>query len=71
MPDLAKGDVVQLKSGGPIMTVSDIGDYSHTGLGPKEGAKCTWFEGKKNVEKVFDVSVLAKRVVSGPITPRF
>jgi len=47
--EFRKGDVVQLKSGGPSMTVANVGDYSAMGTGPKDGVKCDWFE--KNVRK--------------------
>jgi uncharacterized protein YodC (DUF2158 family) len=56
MSDVKKGDVVELKSGGPKMTVTDIGDYSP--MGPEEGAKCVWFEKNAQKEHVFDVAVL-------------
>lgn len=42
------GDVVQLKSGGPIMAVFAVGVYSS---GP--GVLCTWFDGKKTAQHVF------------------
>lgn len=45
------GDVVVLKSGGPLMTVHDIGDYAHLGFAP--GVLCVWFDDKKKVEAVF------------------
>lgn len=61
MSSIQKGDVVQLKSGGPMMTVTEVGNYSGTySLGPKDGAKCIWFDGNKPTEQVFDVAVLAK-----------
>lgn len=58
MDEFKKGDVVQLKSGGPSMTVANVGDYSGMGMGPKDGIKCDWFE--KNVRKteVFDRATL-------------
>jgi len=59
MSEIKKGDVVQLKSGGPIMTVENIGDYSG-GAGPENGAYCQWFDGKKPMSKLFDVEVLKK-----------
>lgn len=62
--EFQKGDVVQLKSGGPKMTVSDTGNYSGWGMGPKQGVKCVWFVTEqgtpKNQEHVFDVAVLTK-----------
>lgn len=60
MSDFQKGDVVQLKSGGELMTVADTGDYSGSGLGPEKGVKCYWFEGKKCQERVFDEKMLKK-----------
>jgi uncharacterized protein YodC (DUF2158 family) len=58
MTEIKKGDVVQLKSGGPKMTVTDVGNYGGMQMGPENGAKCTWFEGAKPHERVFDVAVL-------------
>jgi uncharacterized protein YodC (DUF2158 family) len=52
MNDFKVGDVVQLKSGGPLMTVHSIGDYSPTG--PNPGLLCVWFDGNKKVEDIFD-----------------
>ncbi|GLZ88092.1 hypothetical protein Pres01_41430 [Metapseudomonas resinovorans] len=66
MSEIAKGDVVQLKSGGPKMTVQDLGDYGFSG-GPKNGAYCVWFEKNKAEEKVFDVAVLVKAAI-GSVT---
>lgn len=64
MAEFSKGDVVQLKSGGPLMTVSDVGDYSGTAAGPADGVKCVWFDTVKGVQKnqedVFDAAVLKK-----------
>ena len=52
MADFAKGDVVQLKSGGPQMTVSDVGNYGGGfGTGPEDGVKCVWFDNVKGVQK--------------------
>ena len=53
-----KGDQVQLKSGGPIMTIQEIGDFSMND-GIKDGAKCIWFDGKNPIERVFDMSTIA------------
>lgn len=52
MSDFKIGDVVQLKSGGPTMTVQHVGDYSPRG--PNPGLSCVWFEGKKNHHEIFD-----------------
>lgn len=58
MSSIAKGAVVQLVSGGPKMSVVDVGDYSGGG-GPEDGAKCMWFDAKNaKQEAVFDVAVL-------------
>jgi uncharacterized protein YodC (DUF2158 family) len=46
------GDVVQLKSGGPLMTVHQIDDFSPSG--PNPGLLCVWFDDKKKVENIFD-----------------
>lgn len=58
MADFKKGDVVVMRSGGPKMTVADVGDYSGMGLGPENGVKCQWFEKTKSFEQVFDAEVL-------------
>jgi uncharacterized protein YodC (DUF2158 family) len=50
------GTVVQLKSGGPKMTVQSIGDYSLNGVG--NGALCVWFAGDDNKSEVFDIQAL-------------
>ena len=58
MSSFQKGDTVRLKSGGPLMTVIHLGDYSTMGTGPKDGVKCQWFEGTRPLEKVFDSAAL-------------
>lgn len=57
MAQLQKGNVVLLKSGGPLMTIQTLGDYS-LGSGIKDGALCVWFDGLKRQEAVFDVDSL-------------
>ncbi|AKM40349.1 hypothetical protein NL30_10810 [Burkholderia contaminans] len=57
MSAFQKGDVVVLKSGSPLMTVSEIGDYIMSG-GPANGVLCVWFEKSDAKEKVFDAAVL-------------
>jgi len=57
--ELKAGDVVQLKSGGPDMTVEIIGAFgfgsSHT------QAKCVWFDGKKRYDDLFELTSLKKK----------
>lgn len=61
MAEFQKGDVVMLKSGGEPMTVDDVGDYaSGMSMGPKDGVRCVWFEGKKVQRHVFDAATLKK-----------
>lgn len=43
---LKTGDVVQLKSGGPLMTVEWVGESSMTGT---VVASCQWFDEKNKV----------------------
>lgn len=50
------GHVVQLKSGGPVMTVQDVGDFSP--MGPNPGVLCVWFDDKKRDEKIFHPDTL-------------
>lgn len=56
MSDIVKGAVVSLKSGGPAMTVQEVGSY--TGYGILNGAKCIWFEKDKKQDDVFDIETL-------------
>jgi uncharacterized protein YodC (DUF2158 family) len=58
MSEIKKGDVVQLKSGGPRMTVQDFGDYSSSVAGIQDGVVCVWFEKNKQQTEVFDRAVL-------------
>lgn len=58
MSEFKKGDVVVMRSGGPKMTVADVGDFSGFGMGPENGVKCQWFEKTKIHEQVFDAEVL-------------
>ena len=59
MSGIVKGDVVRLKSGGPQMSVENTGDYLMS-AGTENGAKCSWFDGTKPMQKVFDVAVLER-----------
>jgi uncharacterized protein YodC (DUF2158 family) len=54
-----------LKSGGPNMTIEEIGDFSFMGTGGHDQAKCVWFVGTKRQEGVFEFPTL-ERVVKGP-----
>jgi uncharacterized protein YodC (DUF2158 family) len=56
MDDLAPGDVVQLKSGGPVMTIASIGDY----YGERK-ALCEWFDNKKSMSGTFHLHSLLKQ----------
>ena len=46
------GDVVQLKSGGPLMTIAWIDDNGE--------AYCEWFDGSKNLGAKFAIISLMK-----------
>jgi uncharacterized protein YodC (DUF2158 family) len=52
MAEFKAGDIVHLKSGGPAMTIEDIGDYSMDESGTLS-ASCIWFENKKREQAVF------------------
>jgi uncharacterized protein YodC (DUF2158 family) len=51
------GDIVQLKSGGPNLTVKQVGSAHGGGT-----VRCVWFEGTKMLEEAFapDILELAK-----------
>lgn len=51
--DLTPGDLVQLASGGPVMTYEGEGAM----LG---GALCVWFDGKRMERERFDYAALKK-----------
>ena len=51
---IKKGDIVVLKSGGPSMTVSDIGEHH----GAQNMVFCIWFDGPNKKSDVFDMAVL-------------
>jgi uncharacterized protein YodC (DUF2158 family) len=59
MADFSVGDIVQLKSGGPLMTIKKIGEYSADKSGTLS-AQCTWFDGKKPYSEVFPLHTLIK-----------
>ena len=60
MSQFKAGDVVELKSGGPRMTVTELADFSAgMGTGPKDGVKCEWFDTKhQRLTDVFDARSL-------------
>jgi len=55
MNEIKAGDVVKLKSGGPAMTVTSVGD--HYG---ELSAYCSWFVDNKPQQNVFPVHTLKK-----------
>jgi uncharacterized protein YodC (DUF2158 family) len=60
------GDIVQLKSGGPMMTINEIDSWvprSYNLKGPnpeyeKDEAKCFWFSNDKKCEDIFKLDSL-------------
>lgn len=48
------GDIVQLKSGGPKMTVEKIGAESYD----RSQVYCTWFSGSKHAQNDFNPDTL-------------
>ena len=46
------GDLVQLKSGGPPMTVDEVPGQA-TFLEPREDYKCVWFKGATRDQSAF------------------
>ncbi|WP_316398499.1 YodC family protein [Bradyrhizobium sp. 33ap4] len=50
------GDVVQLKSGGPRMTVSQVGEDQYG----QRKVWCVWFEKTKKYEDTFEPEILMK-----------
>lgn len=60
--------MVQLKSGGPKMTIKEIGIFGPSSGTAPQRAKCVWFDGKKECTAVFRLHTLEK---SGPPGPGF
>jgi uncharacterized protein YodC (DUF2158 family) len=56
------GDTVQLKSGGPRMTITNVGTY-----GGKTGANCSWFEGSTPQAAVYPLEALKDSPEPTPI----
>lgn len=59
--EIEAGDVVQLKSGGPVMTVTSVGDY----MGERT-VWCEWFDGKKPYKDAFAL-IAVKKYAPRPI----
>jgi uncharacterized protein YodC (DUF2158 family) len=62
MEELQIGDIVELKSGGPDMTVTNISNATTTIQG--QMTDTTWFAGKKNERGTFPTAALKLVVVS-------
>lgn len=66
--DFEIGDVVELKSGGPRMTIVEIGSWNPIAFidgetipePVKDEAMCFWFQGSKKFESVFNLKALNK-----------
>jgi len=70
MEQFQKSDVVRLKSGGPWMTITALGDYSGWTTSPLYTASCRWFEGQKQQETALDIALLEKVASRGYRHPR-
>lgn len=57
MSKFQKGDLVELKSGGPVMTVEEVGSFEYA-AGITDGVKCVYFDGNKRVSEIFDAATL-------------
>lgn len=55
MAEFKLGDVVQLKGGGPKMTIKSVGRH---GAVTTDNAQCVWFDGRQYMENVFELTVL-------------
>lgn len=49
------GDLVQLKSGGPTMTIGDIGKYGYDNF---LSANCLWFSADEPKQQLFRLEML-------------
>jgi uncharacterized protein YodC (DUF2158 family) len=56
MADIKVGDVVEIKSGGPDMTVSKVEDWNGA-----MRATCDWFDGKSMQTSYFPLTSLKKK----------
>ena len=64
MPAFKEGDVVQLKIGGPKMTIIALDTSSGE-------ATCSWFAGRKPNEDIFDVVALELITQQKPTSDSF
>lgn len=58
---LNKGDTVRLKSGSPVLTVSNVFTCTDTKGDRSEHVDCVWFDGNKVCARTFNIEVLNKR----------
>ena len=66
MEQLQTGDIAELKTGGPKMTILSLDGSSGEAI-------CIWFEGKNRNEEIFDVGALRKvhqQKLRMPLYPR-
>jgi uncharacterized protein YodC (DUF2158 family) len=59
MNEFKEGDVVQLKSGGPRMTVTKISG---------EQCRCKWFDQNNPKSSLFEASILQKYKAEGSVS---
>lgn len=65
MSSFSKGQTVRLKSGGPTMTIEDVGSIE----GIEQAALCVWFDDKKELKRAnFDQALL--KYYDPNVTPR-
>lgn len=65
MSEFSKGDTVKLKSGGPVMTITNIGDNYGVAT-----AWTTWFDGTKKLDGDFPPEALEKYEKPQRTSPR-
>ncbi|WP_046856096.1 YodC family protein [Pseudomonas sp. CCOS 191] len=71
MRNILKGDVVRLKSGGPLMTVGNLKDQRAVlGFSASTFAFCQWFENEQLMERWFDSAALQPADHDTQETPR-
>ena len=70
MTNLNVGDLVKLKSGGPLMTVRALttARFSSPQDSPKDHVECQWFDEEHN-SKVIRFPIAAVEVESAPQSP--